>query len=284
MKRLLSATLTTLLLISGLILALERDFTDAKASLDFHRGMPVVYIDPQNASAAPGENFSISVKIFNLSDSFYATDEAWHPGEPLGPPGVLYNYSLGNLFGLDIRISWDPLILEYLSHTVKVPVEYFPDGILHKPIIHVKDEVDPTAGTCWIAEVSQSPAEPFNSPNLNATVFTMTFLVRHHGTCAISLDSIDLATLWIMGVRQEIPYWNASGQFQYPVLNPYCPADINYDFKVDIYDAVLICGAYTSRPSDPNWDRRCDIAEPYGVIDIYDVVLICGHYGEEYIP
>jgi len=284
MKRVFSAALTTLLLISGLILALEWNSTDAKASFDFPREMPIVYVDPQNTSAAPGETFSISVRILNLSNNFYSTDEAWDPGEPLGSPGICYNYSLGNLFGLDIRLSWNPAILEYVSHTVKIPVEHYPDGILHKPIWDVKDEVNPEAGTYWIAKASQNPAEPFNCPSLNATVFTMTFFVRQHGTCAISLDSIDLATFWIMGVMMEIPHWSASGQFQYPVLNPYCAADVNFDFKVDIYDAVLICGAYTAKPSDPNWDRRCDIAEPYGVVDIYDVVLVCGHYGEEYTP
>ena len=282
MRRVRSAAITAFILICGLVFAFEFDFPDVEASFLFPREMPIVYVDPQNASAAPGETFSISVRIFNLSNNFYATDESWDPGEELGPPGGQYNYSLGNLFGLDIRLSWSPAILAYVNHTVKIPVEHFPDGVLHKPIWDVKDEIDQEAGTYWIAKTSQNPAEPFNCPGLNATIFTMTFSVREHGTCAVSLDSVDLATFWIVGVMLEIPHWSASGQFQYPVLNPYCPADINYDFKVDIYDAVLICGAYTAKPSDPNWDRRCDIAEPYGVVDIYDIVLVCGHYGEEY--
>jgi len=60
------------------------------------------------------------------------------------------------------------------------------------------------------------------------------------------------------------------------------PADINHDLKVDIYDVVLACNAYSSTPSDPNWNGHCDIADPYGVIDIFDIVMIRSSYGEEY--
>ena len=71
----------------------------------------------------------------------------------------------------------------------------------------------------------------------------------------------------------------------YPLMNPYWnPADINHDLKVDIYDAVSVCAAYSSTPSDSHWNPHCDIAEPYGVIDIYDITMICTNYGEEYNP
>jgi len=53
---------------------------------------------------------------------------------------------------------------------------------------------------------------------------------------------------------------------------------------VDIYDVVLISGAYMSTPANPKWNGSCDLAEPYGLINIYDVVVICGHYGETFNP
>jgi len=82
----------------------------------------------------------------------------------------------------------------------------------------------------------------------------------------------------------DTPYIiNENNQDNYPLMNlRWNPADVNHDLKVDIYDAVLFCGAYLSTPSDPRWNPLCDIAEPLGVIDIYDVVLMCGHYGEEF--
>ncbi|MCK4477207.1 hypothetical protein KAU88_01605 [Candidatus Bathyarchaeota archaeon] len=61
-------------------------------------------------------------------------------------------------------------------------------------------------------------------------------------------------------------------------------ADVNQDLKVDIYDVILLCAAYTSTPSDPHWNPNCDIAEPYSVIDIHDVATMCMSYGEEYNP
>jgi len=73
----------------------------------------------------------------------------------------------------------------------------------------------------------------------------------------------------------------------YPLMSPYSRwnrADINYDFKVDIFDVVLAAAAYGATPSDPHWNPLCDIAEHYGVVDIFDIVLICSSYGEEYTP
>lgn len=61
-------------------------------------------------------------------------------------------------------------------------------------------------------------------------------------------------------------------------------ADINYDFTVDIYDLVTTASAYGSTPSSPNWNPRCDIAEPYGIVNIFDLVTIAINYGEEYTP
>ena len=73
------------------------------------------------------------------------------------------------------------------------------------------------------------------------------------------------------------------GVDNYPLMNPYWnPGDVNHDLKIDIYDVVLICVAYGTIPSDPEWNPHADIAEPYGVIDIYDVVRCTSHYGETY--
>jgi len=82
----------------------------------------------------------------------------------------------------------------------------------------------------------------------------------------------------------DTPYIiDGNNQDNYPLMNPYWnPTDINHDLEVDIFDVVLACVAYSSTPSDLNWNCHCDIAEPYGVIDIFDIVMICSSYGEEY--
>ena len=76
---------------------------------------------------------------------------------------------------------------------------------------------------------------------------------------------------------------DGSNTDDFPLMNPYWnPADINHDLKVDIFDVVSACVAYSSTPSDINWNCHCDVAEPNGVIDIFDIVMICSSYGEEY--
>ncbi|MCK4477096.1 PKD domain-containing protein [Candidatus Bathyarchaeota archaeon] len=184
--------------------------------------MPVVYVDPQNISASPGETFTISVKIFNLTDTIYACYDEWEPGQPLPPPDSLYVYTLGNLYALDIQLSWDPTILEHVDHAVKIPVETYPDGVLHEPIQHVMDYVDPSAGTYWLAKSSLGEVPGFNCQDANATVFTMTFNVTRRGKCTLNLTSVDLAAdpaMLVSGTinKLAIPHWVRDGQFSYGV-------------------------------------------------------------------
>ena len=90
-----------------------------------------------------------------------------------------------NLYGLDIQINWTTEYIEYVSHLKTIPVETYPDGILHSPTVPVKDEVDENAnmtgsapGTMyWISEASMVPAEVFNGTGM---VFNMTFRVKNH--------------------------------------------------------------------------------------------------------
>lgn len=58
--------------------------------------------------------------------------------------------------------------------------------------------------------------------------------------------------------------------------------DFNYDGEVDIFDIVMIAGAYGSVPSHDNWNIFVDLREPYGKIDIYDVVAACNKYGDKW--
>jgi len=175
--------------------------------------MPVVYVDPQLVIASPGETFTVSVKVFNLTDTLYTAAETWEPGEPLPPPGTRYKYYLGNLYGLGIQLSWDPVILEYVNHTVKIPVEDYPDGVLYGPVQHIEEEVDPDAGMFSLAKSSLA-TEGFNCIDANATIFTMVFNVRKEGKCSLQLDMVDLSSFPELGVVSTIPRWVLHGEFQ----------------------------------------------------------------------
>ncbi len=167
--------------------------------------MPVVYVDPQDAFAAVGTIFNVSVKVFNLKDSFYGTDEEWIPGDPLPLPGSLYNYSLGHMYGFNINFSWDPEILEYVSRLVKTPVEDYADGVLYGPIFEVQDDVNSTEGTYSITQNSVPIIEGFNCHNRSATVFTITFKVKREEPCLLRLESVELLLDVVLAVEPRVP-------------------------------------------------------------------------------
>jgi hypothetical protein len=48
-------------------------------------------------------------------------------------------------------------------------------------------------------------------------------------------------------------------------------ADFNNDGFVNFSDYSVLAGAYLSVSGDARWNKRCDIAVPYGVIDMADV-------------
>ncbi len=99
------------------------------------------------------------------------------------------------LYGLDIQFSWEPAILEYVDHTATIPVEDYPEGVLHEPGFFIKDVVD-EAGNIpgavspevryWVSYACISPAPPFNG---NGTLFNMTFHVKGRGECALDIIS-----------------------------------------------------------------------------------------------
>ncbi|RLI17116.1 hypothetical protein DRO44_04270, partial [Candidatus Bathyarchaeota archaeon] len=119
----------------------------------------VIYVNPPLIEdLAPSQTFTIDVVVANVSD----------------------------LYGVDIRFSWDPTILEYVSHTAKIPVEDYPDGILHEPGLLIKDEVDATEGTYWLAYASMSPAPAFDGTGI---AFNMTFkIISLSGACILHID------------------------------------------------------------------------------------------------
>jgi len=132
---------------------------------------PAVYVDPLITIVQPGSTFLISVKIFNLTDAEF----------------------LGNLYGFDIEISWDPYVLQYINHTVTVPVEDYPEGVLHEPFLEIKNVVNTTQGFAWFAYVSMSPAEPFNNPGYSSVVFYMTFTAIASGESPLNFVNVDLS-------------------------------------------------------------------------------------------
>ena len=217
----------------------------------------VVRFDPAIVELGPdycvGENFTLTAKIDNVED----------------------------LYGFEFKIVWNTTYLEYVEHVLNFPVEIYPDGVLHEPIMVVINEVNAPEGWYYLAVSSLSPAPSFNG---SGTAFEITFRVKHQPVDPESgvYFQIQFIVSYLCPTAGNIHHLVEHSNITiYPYWNP---ADVNDDLKVDIYDLVLCANAYQATPSDPHWNPRCDIVNPYGIIDIFDIVMICASYGEEYTP
>lgn len=105
---------------------------------------------------AKGENLTVAVRIEDVED----------------------------LYGLDIMIAWNTTWIEYVSHVAKIPVESYPDGVLHGPVLWVSPpdgKINETAGTYRVA-CSSFGIPPPPSFNGIGIAFEMTFRIKDYPT------------------------------------------------------------------------------------------------------
>jgi hypothetical protein len=102
-----------------------------------------------------------------------------------------------NLYGLDVEFTWNPAIIKYVSHNVHIPVENYPDGVLHSPVLTVKDLVNenativgPAPGTRYWLSVACLGGPSFNG---SGTIFDMTFKVVGVGYSPLAILACTLA-------------------------------------------------------------------------------------------
>jgi len=161
-----------------------------------------VCVDPSNVNGVPGETFTINVNITTLV--------------------VAPDYM--SLYGFEIKFAWGSAVLEYVSRTVKVPVDgspAYPDGVLYKPIIKSKDELDPVAGTYWLMCQSYGTAKSFNQSGI---AFSMTFKVLEPGgECALYFTSTLLSDKLGQPIQHTAydGYVSLEGKGSAPVCAPF---------------------------------------------------------------
>jgi hypothetical protein len=59
------------------------------------------------------------------------------------------------------------------------------------------------------------------------------------------------------------------------------PGDINGDFIVDIFDAIMIAGHFNQTPIHPLWNADVDVNSDQ-IVDIFDAIVVAGHFSEHY--
>lgn len=121
-----------------------------------------VYVSPENTTKGLNETFTIDFIVANVT----------------------------NLYGVGLEFHWDPKILEYVSHTAKLPVDDFPGGILHKPGFLFKNDVNATTGIYKLAYASLDPAPVFDG---TGAAFNITFKVKKLSACVLEIIRADLS-------------------------------------------------------------------------------------------
>jgi hypothetical protein len=176
MKAIVTPLLTIMLLLAASGMSCEFSARGDLATTS----MPTVRVVPSNITnpaLSPSSTFTVAVEILNVSD----------------------------LRGFDIQLHWDPSILNYTTHVAKVPVETYPDGVLHAQVLGAKNDVNLTVGTYWIAFATIA------GPSFNGTgiVFEMTFTVLDYGACILDVYNSDLSD----SAAQPIEHIIEDGQF-----------------------------------------------------------------------
>lgn len=100
---------------------------------------------------------------------------------------------LSNLYAIDLTLEWDTTYLQYLNHTITVPVENYPytafpspyPGILHSPTTTAKNDINQTSGVLNLICNSEDPAPSFTG---NGTILLMAFQVKKQ-----SISDVDVA-------------------------------------------------------------------------------------------
>jgi hypothetical protein len=142
----------------------------------FSQETPAVSVNPPLVEdLLPSETFTINVTVANVT----------------------------GLYGLDIRLSWDPAILGYVSHQAKIPVETHPEGILYNTVLMIRDDIDSVAGTYWVAASSLSPAPTFNGTGM---VVEITFQVNDIGQTPIQIYSSALSDQNAMAIPHNVQH------------------------------------------------------------------------------
>ena len=138
--------------------------------------LPAVCTNPRITEIKAGQTFSIDVNITNVED----------------------------LTEFSIKVYWNTTLLQYVNHTVTVPKESYPGGILYSPATITKNKLNQTEGSCWVAAKSEAGAYPFSG---SGTAFRIFFTAIINGSTALKISSSNLTDSYL----RPIPHIRLNG-------------------------------------------------------------------------
>jgi hypothetical protein len=160
--------------------------------------------------------------------------------------------------GVEFKLDFNPAALEAFNVT---------SGGFIPPTVTPFIQVNGTGGYIIFSLASQSALEE------NGTIVTIEFTVQQSGllNMPLQLNHVRVAD----NTDQELPSLKIDGSFS----NIELVGDLNFDGTVDIFDAILLAGAFGSTRGSPNYKPEADINND-GFVDIYDALVLAGNFGK----
>lgn len=186
-----------------------------------------------NATANVGENIEISV---NISD-------------------------VEKLTSMQVKLWWDRTTLEYVDHTVTIPVETFPGGVLHEPSPVLIDSVNQAEGTYLVfaAFTPEAPGDPIISFNGSGSVFTMRFKVLRDATTYLHLVTETIPKTELVSFGEFIEFEAVDGKFNTPNFVDEWAPFANFTRQPDIVFVNREVTFNASKSYDPDQSGYIDL-------------------------
>lgn len=274
----------------------EVDFTLLDSNVDDY--LDTVRVAAHVGTSGGGCEVTVVGQLINSSGSVVATDNAswlvtgseggWGDLDLTVPPG-----SEGDWYDVELLLYDDYGIYE--DYLYSEDVAYLPEEMRHDVAITDVSIRKTVVGQGFPAQINISIrntghySEAVNvTTTANGTVLdtrqlilqvgnTTSFIIPW-GTYAESLGNYTI-TSYAEPVNGEVNLDDntlTAGSIFITI-----PGDVDGDCDVDIYDIVLMGGAYGAKYGDEKFIANCDI-DTDDDIDIYDIVIACGNYGESW--
>ena len=180
------------------------------------------------------------------------------------------------LYGFDIKFGWNTEWVQYVSHEIHVPVEYYPDGVLHEATGHpawiVQDTVDelgvpgtPAGTMYWLGVASEDPSPFFLG---SGVAFEMTFQIKKQPT-AVQANAV---------INFHITQSQLADKLGFSITHD------NYDATATIYKTGTLWHdvAVISVTNNSTYVNPEDTVDPGDDVDVTVVVKNLGDYTETF--
>lgn len=230
------------------------------------------------------------------NDTQFVSQDAYQAAPWMIPPPSPYGgQPVWELIGYLQTLGYDPTFHAFIRAAIATSPLVVPDVA----VANVKTSKDgckpmPTVPDSSFAKVNVTVMNKGNfTEDFNVTLYANSTVVGTQTVAGlppgnqIVLDYTWNTTGWTHGNYTISAYAvpvpgeanTADNTYTDGVIKVVIAGDINGDGNVDIYDAILLAGAYNSGPGKPNWSPNADLKAD-DTIDIYDAIILANHYNQ----